>query len=139
MTFGCFGGLTPEKRLPQILDAFPRRFVPTCQRRACCSPVRSAEHYDLMADVRGSELQDPVVITGYLETDEQLTDCIAAVRRLAEPALADRRESVGTVAPRLAAGQPTIIMDLAHLADVPSLDPRTWSNKLAVRAAGRNR
>ena len=31
------------------------------------------------------------------------------------------------MAARLAAGRATVIIDLAHLADVPSLDPRTWT------------
>jgi hypothetical protein len=34
----------------------------------------------------------------------------------------------------LAAGRPTITIDLSHLADVPSLDPRTWQvNSIATR------
>ena len=36
------------------------------------------------------------------------------------------REMSGPWLRALAAGRPTIVMDLAHLTDIPSLDPRTW-------------
>ena len=34
----------------------------------------------------------------------------------------------------LAAGKPTVIVDLAHMSDVPTLDPRTWQPNLRTGA-----
>jgi hypothetical protein len=67
-----------------------------------------------------------VTITGYLPTDDAFTACIAA----ADVGLCLRwptaREVSGPWLRCLAAGKPTVITDLSHLADVPALDPRTW-------------
>jgi hypothetical protein len=35
----------------------------------------------------------------------------------------------------MAAGKPTVIIDLAHLSDVPSLDPRTWQPNIPPHEA----
>ena len=40
VVFGCFGGLTPDKRLPQILDAFAAIRARACRRASCCSAAR---------------------------------------------------------------------------------------------------
>jgi glycosyltransferase involved in cell wall biosynthesis len=133
VTFGCFGGLTPDKRLPQILDAFRavRAYVPEARLMLAGAQV---EHYDLMADVRDRELQDSVVLTGYLETDEQLTDCIAAVDVTLNLRWPTARELSGPWLRSLAAGKPSIVMDVLQLVDVPTLDPRTWSKSAAGAA-----
>jgi glycosyltransferase involved in cell wall biosynthesis len=126
VTFGCFGGLTPDKRLPQILDAFRavRAYVP----EACLMLAGAqVEHYDLVADVHARDLQDSVVVTGYLETDEQLTDCIAAVDVTLNLRWPTARELSGPWLRSLAAGKPSIVMDVLQLVDIPTLDPRTWS------------
>lgn len=126
VTFGCFGGLTPDKRLPQILDAFRavRAYVP----EACLMLAGAqVEHYDLVADVHARDLQDSVIVTGYLETDEQLTDCIAAVDVTLNLRWPTARELSGPWLRSLAAGKPSIVMDVLQLVDIPTLDPRTWS------------
>ena len=127
VTFGCFGGLTPDKRLPQILDAFRavRMYVPGARLMLGGARV---EHYDLMADVRARGLQDAVVATGYLDTDEDLTDCIAAVDVTLNLRWPTARELSGPWLRSLAAGKPSIVTDVVQLAGVPSLDPRSWSN-----------
>ena len=45
--FGCFGGLTPDKRLSQVLDAFAAHRDHMCRRRTCCSPEASRQHFDV--------------------------------------------------------------------------------------------
>jgi glycosyltransferase involved in cell wall biosynthesis len=126
VTFGCFGGLTPDKRLPQILDAFSalRAYLPESRLVLAGAP---AEHYDLVADVRARGLQQDVVITGYLDTDEDLTDCIAAVDVTLNLRWPTARELSGPWLRSLAAGKPSIVTDVMHMVDVASLDPRTWS------------
>ncbi|MEN3337234.1 MAG: hypothetical protein V7647_910 [Acidobacteriota bacterium] len=126
IVFGVYGGLTPEKRLPQVLNAFEAliRYSPDSHLLLAGAP---AEHYDVAADVRRRGLESRVTITGYLESEAELTACIAAC----DVALALRwptaREISGPWLRALGAGRATIIMDLEHLSDVPSLDPRTWT------------
>jgi len=67
-----------------------------------------------------------VTVTGYLETDEELTDHIAACDVSLHLRWPTARETSGPWLRALAAGKPTVITDLVHLTDVPSLDPRTW-------------
>jgi hypothetical protein len=68
--------------------------------------------------------------TGYLDDERELTDCIAACDVALNLRWPTAREISGPWLRALAAGRPTIIMDLEHLADVPSLDPRTWTLNL---------
>ena len=125
VTFGCFGGLTPDKRLPQILDAFCaiRAYVPAARLMLGGASVG---HYDLLADVRARDLQHAVVSTGYLETEAELTDCIAAVDITLNLRWPTARELSGPWLRALAAGKPSIVTEVMQLVDFPVLDPRTW-------------
>ena len=77
LIIGCFGGLTPEKRVPQILAAFDAVLSnePAAFLLLAGSP---AEHYDVRADLDARGLIGRAVLTGYLESEEEFTDCIAA-------------------------------------------------------------
>jgi glycosyltransferase involved in cell wall biosynthesis len=127
ITFGCFGGLTPDKRVPQILDAFSavRCYLPNARLLLGGAQV---EHYDLPGNVSMRALNDAVVATGYLDTDEELTDCLAAVDVTLNLRWPTARELSGPWLRSLAAGKPSIVTDVAQMAGVPSLDPRTWSS-----------
>lgn len=129
--FGVFGGLTPEKRLPQILDAFAALlpYAPDAHLVLAGAP---ASHYDAAVDVRAHGLEEHVTMTGYLETDDELTECLAACDVALNLRWPTALEMSGPWLRALAAGRPTITIDLAHLADLPSLDPRTWT----VRPSG---
>jgi glycosyltransferase involved in cell wall biosynthesis len=97
--FGVFGGLTPEKRLPQILAAF-RALLPHAPTARLLLAGASAPYYDIAADIARRGLADHVTLTGYLDTDESLTRSPRRLRRDAEPALADRARNVRSLAPR---------------------------------------
>jgi glycosyltransferase involved in cell wall biosynthesis len=135
--FGCFGGLTPEKRIPQIIAAF-RALEPYAPNARLLLAGAAATHFDVPAeigrgireaegggphDVRGT---DAVTVTGYLETDDDLTDHIAACDVTLNLRWPTARETSGPWLRALAAGKATVITDLVHLADVLSFDPRTW-------------
>jgi glycosyltransferase involved in cell wall biosynthesis len=123
--FGCFGGLTPEKRVPQILNAFvaTRPYVPSAHLLLAGAPP----HHDaLSAEIRRLGLEGCATLTGYLEHDEEFTACIAACDVALTLRWPSAREMSGPWLRCMAAGKPTVIIDLAHLSDVPSLDPRTW-------------
>ena len=69
VVFGVFGGLTPEKRVPQVLDAF-EALLPYAPDAHLLLAGAAAEHYDVAADVQRRGLDARVTMTGYLETDE---------------------------------------------------------------------
>lgn len=124
--FGVAGGLTPDKRIPQILDALTavRKVAPTARLMLAGAPAR---HYDVAADVAGRGLAPVVTMTGYLETERELTEHIAACDVSLNMRWPTAREVSGPWLRALGAGRPTITIDLSHMADVPSLDPRTWT------------
>ena len=126
VTFGCFGGLTPDKRVPQILAAFAA-ILPYAPDARLLLGGAAPEHYDLHSDVRTRGLGDRVTVAGYLETDAELTDCIAAADVTLNLRWPTAREISGPWLRSLAAGRPSIVMDLAQTVDVPSIDPRTWA------------
>jgi glycosyltransferase involved in cell wall biosynthesis len=135
--FGCFGGLTPEKRIPQIIAAF-HALEPYVPNARLLLAGAAAAHFDVSAEigrgVRGEEGGGPrdvrgtdsVAVAGYLETDDELTDHIAACDVTLNLRWPTARETSGPWLRALAAGKATVITDLVHLADVPSFDPRTW-------------
>ena len=125
IVFGCYGGLTPDKRVPQILAAFAatRAYAPDAHLLLAGA---LAKHYDVAADVRRLGLESCTTITGYLENDEALTGAIAACDIALNLRWPTAREVSGPWLRCLAAGKPTITIDLVHAGDVPSIDPRTW-------------
>ena len=132
VVFGVFGALTPEKRIPQVLDAFNdvRRFVP---RARLLLAGAAAAHYDIAADIARRKLGESTVQTGFLPDDE-LTNHLACCDVSVNLRWPTAREMSGPWLRALAAGLPTIIVDLAHTADVPALDPRTWTVSHALPA-----
>ena len=125
VVFGVFGGLTPEKRLPQVLRAFAALlpYRPDARLLLAGAP---AGHYDIRADVQTLGIGHAVSITGYLEDDKAFTDVIAASDVSINLRWPTAREISGPWLRALAAGKPTITTDLSHTADIPALDPRTW-------------
>ena len=123
--FGCFGSLAPDKRIPEVLSALEDivRYVPTAHLLLAGAP---ASHYDVASDVRRRGLDARTRLTGYLESDDELTACLAACDVSINLRWPTAREISGPWLRALALGKPTIVIDLAHLSGVPSLDPRTW-------------
>jgi glycosyltransferase involved in cell wall biosynthesis len=126
VVFGCFGGLTPEKRIPQILAAL-RAILPHAPTARLLLGGAPASHFDVAAAIAAHGLAERVTLTGYLESDAALTDHLAACDVSLNLRWPTARETSGPWLRALAAGRATVITDLVHLADVPSLDPRTWT------------
>jgi glycosyltransferase involved in cell wall biosynthesis len=131
VVFGCFGGLTPEKRIPQILSAFRAVLAHAPGARLLLAGAPAA-HYDVGAAVASLGIEDRVTLAGYLDADEDLTDHIAACDATLNLRWPTARETSGPWLRALAASRATIVTDLVHMGDVPSLDPRTWT----VQSAG---
>lgn len=127
VVFGIFGGLTPEKRVPQVLDAFSALlpYVPSARLLLAGAP---AAHYDVHARIAALDLGAHVTVTGYLEGDDQFAAHVAACDVSINLRWPTAREVSGPWLHALAAGRATITTDLAHTATVPALDPRTWTS-----------
>jgi len=138
IVFASFGGMTPEKRLPQILAALRATLRHTPDAHLLLAGARAA-HYDVAAGIAALDLQRHVTVAGYLERDADLTDHLAACDVSLNLRWPTARETSGPWLRALAAARPTIVTDLVHLADVPSLDPRTWTAREARGAAGEMR
>jgi glycosyltransferase involved in cell wall biosynthesis len=133
VTFAAFGLVTPEKRVPQMLRALAaiRGAVPNARLRlvGVVTP-----HYDVHADARAHGVEDLVEVNGWVDDDgfdAAIVDSDVCLC-LRWPT---NREASGPWIRALAAGKPTVINDLAHLVDLPTLDPRTWEVQVASTAA----
>jgi len=124
--FGVFGGLTPEKRVPQVLEAFAA-LLPHAPLAHLILAGAPAPHYELAADIRRLGLDRHATVTGYVEDDEEFTALVAACDVAVTLRWPTAREVSGPWLQAMAAGKPTITIDLAHSADVPALDPRSWT------------
>jgi glycosyltransferase involved in cell wall biosynthesis len=134
VVFGVFGGLTPEKRLTQIFAAFGT-LSQTVRARLLLAGAAAA-HYDLAAEITARGLGAAAIVTGYLPSDEDVTAHLAACDVSLNLRWPTARETSGPWLRALAAGLPTIVTDLAHHGDVPSLDPRTWAvNAVGIRGS----
>ena len=124
LTFGVFGGLTAEKRLPQILRAFA-----TTQAAWPAARLLLAGGIDPRLDLPGQiaslGLTDFVILETNLD-DEAFDEAIAAVDVGLHLRWPTALETSGPWLRSLALSRPTVIIDLAHQPGVPSLDPRTW-------------
>ena len=126
IVFGLFGGLTPEKRVPQVLAAFAalRPYVSHARLLLAGEPVAYSDARIMVNDLG---IQDQVVVTGYVNDAAAFDEYIAACDISVNLRWPTAREVSGPWLRALAAGRPTITTDLAHTADLPALDPRTWS------------
>ena len=135
VAFAAFGGLTPEKRLPQILRALAAIGDVLPSARLVLIGA-AANHYDVMRDAAAFGVADRIVRAGHVD-DAALGDCLAA----ADVCLCLRWPSGGETSASwlrcLAAGRPTVVTDLPHLGEIPALVVRgTWTpSRLGPEAA----
>jgi glycosyltransferase involved in cell wall biosynthesis len=132
VVFGCYGSLAPEKRIREVLEAF-QATVPYAPETRLVLGGAVVPHYDVEAEVRARGLASRTLLTGYLEDEEALTACIAACDVSLNLRWPTAREISGPWLRSLALGRATVITDLAHLVDVPTVDPRTWQPNGAAR------
>jgi glycosyltransferase involved in cell wall biosynthesis len=122
--FAAFGLVTPEKRVSATLRglaALVRDGVDACLLLL----GGTTGYYDAAAEASDLGVADRVRIAGYVPDEELAAHLLAADACLCLRWPTSRETSAMWIR-ALAAGRPTVITDLAHTADVPSLDPRTW-------------
>ena len=131
--FAAFGKVTPEKRIAQAQRALATLAPETPWHLMLCGePVG---HYDPHEDAQRLGITDRVTVTGYIDEDE-MPGYLAAADICFCLRWPSSRETSASWLRCMAAGKPTIVTDLVHLTDVPSLDPRPWLP--AGYPAGRN-
>ena len=124
LVVGAFGGLTPEKRLPQVLEAVAALAAAHPQLHLLMVGT-PALHYDVADDAAVQGLADRVHFTGFVPDAElpahlQAADICCCLR------WPTNGETSASWLRAVAAGRPTIITDLAHQPEVPVIDPRGW-------------
>ena len=134
VVFGVFGGLTPEKRVSEVLAAFAT-LLPYRPDARLLLVGKPASHYHVQDDIAAHGLSSHAIVTGFLGDDE-FTAYLAATDVSLNLRWPTAREMSGPWLRALAAGVSTITTDLAHLAGIPSLDPRTWMVAHTTGAGG---
>jgi len=132
VVFGSFGRVTPEKGLTHVLLALAQ-VAPSVPAIRLLVVGEAPPYFDLMEQARELGVANRVIMTGYVE-DAVLPEYLAAVDVSLNLRWPTGRETSGAWIRCLAAGKPTVITDLVHLTDVPSLDLR--SMKVSCTEAG---
>jgi glycosyltransferase involved in cell wall biosynthesis len=124
VVFGAFGGLTAERRIHPILRAFRalRAHVPGARLLLAGHPDPAL---DLTAAIGALDLGGVVTLAPGLD-DQAFDEAIAVVDVSLNLRWPSALETSGPWLRALAAGRPTVIVDLPHQAELPALDPRTW-------------
>lgn len=131
--YGIFGGLTEEKRVRQVLAAFATTLVRLPKARLVLSGAADPS-LKLDREIDRLGVRQAVIVAGRLG-DDDFDQTIAA----ADVTLNLRWPSAGEVSGvwlrALAAGRATVIVDLAHYAGIPTLDPRSMQAHTPVPSA----
>ncbi|MGE0703890.1 MAG: glycosyltransferase family 4 protein [Vicinamibacterales bacterium] len=125
IVFAALGAMTPEKRIPEAIGALAASLdtVPNARLMLVGQPV---SHYDPRADARAAGVEDKVSITGFVP-HEKLAEHLAAADVCLCLRWPTSRETSAAWLRCLSAGRATVVTDLAHMVDIPTLDPRTWT------------
>lgn len=120
----AFGGITPEKRIPELLRAADA-LAATHPRLHVMLIGASLEHFDVKEEIGRHQVGSRVHCTGFV-AEEELGAYLAAADICACLRWPSNRETSASWLRCLCAARPTIVTDLTHMGDVPTLDPRSW-------------
>lgn len=120
---GAFGGITPEKRIPELLRALAA--LPDDLRVHLLLVGAESAHYDVRRDAVDVGVAARVHVCGFVP-DEELGAHLTAVDVCACLRWPSNGETSASWWRAMAAGRTTIITDLTHQPEVPVVDPRGW-------------
>ena len=125
VVLSAFGGITPEKRIEAVLQALAvaRRYQPDVRLLLV---GQAMTHFDAPAAARALGVDDLVTIAGYVRDDE-MPAYLAASDVVLSLRWPSGRETSASWLRAIASGRPTVVTDLAQHADLPTLDPRSWT------------
>lgn len=131
LLFGVFGGLTADKRVPQILRALARlkQSAPRAHLLLAGAPDRALPVMDLVSSLG---LEQAVTMPPDLD-DEAFENAIASVDVSLNLRWPTAGETSGPWVQALAAGRATVTIDHAHQAHVPALDPQNFRPRRGTR------
>jgi glycosyltransferase involved in cell wall biosynthesis len=132
VVYGVCGGLTREKRIPEILQAF-RAAVGREPTARLLLAGHASPSLDWRSLSRRLGIDHAVLFAGTLD-DDTFDRVIAAVDVSLNLRWPTALETSGPWLRALSAARATVVMDLAHQAHVPALDPRTWQPTLPREA-----
>jgi len=124
VVFAAFGKVTAEKRIAAILGALGALAEEGREVRLLLVGD-AGEHATLQEDIARHGVADRVLVTGHV-ADEAIAAHLAAADVCLCLRWPTAQETSASWLRCLAAGRPTVISDLAHLVDIPTLDPRDW-------------
>jgi len=133
VVFGVVGRVTPEKGLTRVLMALAQ-VAPSVPGIRLLVVGEEPAYFDVMAQAREMGVAEFVTTTGYVD-DAALPEYLAAVDVTLNLRWPTGRETSAAWIRCLAAGKPTVITDLVHLTDVPSLDLRSMNVACTSSAA----
>lgn len=130
----AFGAVTPEKRIEPLLRALAvtRRYQPDVRLLLV---GQAMPHFDAAGQARRLGLEGAVSVAGFVP-DAELPACLAAADLVVSLRWPSARETSASWVRAIAAGRPTIVSDLADQADLPALDPRSWTIQHARAVEG---
>jgi hypothetical protein len=132
VVFTALGKVTPEKRVREALRALQK--LQDVSLAHLLVAGETVEYYDLRAEARALGLADRVTFAGYVD-DAEIGDYLEASDVCLCMRWPTSRETSASWLRCIAAGRTTITTDLVHTADLPALDPRTWTMPLAREGA----
>jgi len=121
----AFGAVSEEKRIVPLLRAVSvaRGYEPGIR---VLLVGQALPHFDARSIARELGLDDVVTCTGYV-LDEEVGGYLGAADIVSCLRWPSARETSASWLRAIAAGRATIVTDLAQQADVPTLDPRSWT------------
>jgi len=124
VVFGVHGGLTAEKRVRDVVAAFAavRPSVPNAHLLLVGAADPWLDLEDQIASLGLTASVTRMLTADDAEFDRSIAACDVTLNLRWPTAL----ETSGPWVRGLAMGRATVIIDTAHQAHVPSLDPRTW-------------
>src|SRR3954468_11675030 len=122
MVFAAFGKITAEKRIAAILHAFDTLARERDEVHLLLAGD-TGEYSALARDIAASPYASRVHVTGYV-ADAAIGDYLSAADACLCLRWPTALESSASWLQCLAAGRATVISDLAHLVDIPTIDPR---------------
>ena len=123
--FAAFGRVTPEKSLTPVIMALAQLGV-AAERAYLVCVGDTVPYYDLLAEAQQVGLGDRVRVTGYVG-DDDLPSYLAVADVCVCLRWPTARETSASWLRCVAAGKPTIVHELLHTGDVPTLDMRTMT------------
>jgi len=125
VVFTALGKVTPEKRIRETLQALATLGAGGRNAHLLLAG-ESVDYYDLRTEARALGVDAKTTFAGYA-ADEEIDDYLAASDVCVCMRWPTSRETSASWLRCLAGGKPTIVTDLVHTGDVPTLDPRNWS------------